>query len=83
MLLDRKKEVIISGGFNIYASDLEAVLSRHENISEAAVVGVASTEWGETPVAFVVTRAPRGPGADEIRTWANEQLGKLQRLART
>ena len=55
--MDRKKDMIISGGFNIYPSDLEAILAGHEAIAEAAVVGVASDRWGETPVAFVVLKA--------------------------
>ena len=46
--------MIISGGFNIYPSDLEAQLREHAAVAEAAVVGVPSTQWGETPVAFVV-----------------------------
>jgi long-chain acyl-CoA synthetase len=52
-LMDRRKDMIISGGFNVYPSDLEAVLIRHPAVAEAAVVGVASERWGETPVAFV------------------------------
>jgi len=55
-LLDRKKDMVISGGFNVYPSDLEAVLIRHPAVAEAAVVGVASERWGETPVAFVVLK---------------------------
>ena len=80
-LMDRKKDMIISGGFNIYPSDLEAILSRHEAVAESAVVGVASDKWGETPVAFVVLRAGRAERADEIRDWLNGQVGKTQRLA--
>ena len=53
-LMDRKKDMIISGGFNIYPSDLEAVLAQHSDVVEAAVVAMPSDEWGETPVAFVV-----------------------------
>jgi acyl-CoA synthetase (AMP-forming)/AMP-acid ligase II len=80
-LLDRRKDMIISGGFNIYPSDLESVLSKHEAIKEAAVVGVPSRQWGETPVAFVVLKPKHTASADEIRAWANERLGKTQRLA--
>jgi long-chain acyl-CoA synthetase len=80
VLMDRKKDMIISGGFNIYPSDLEAVLAGHAAIAEAAVVGVASERWGETPVAFVVLKAGRSHGAEEIRDWLNGQVGKTQRL---
>src|SRR4051812_13213447 len=58
-LMDRKKDMNISGGFNIYPSDLEAVLVKHDDVVEAAVVAMPSEEWGETPVAFVVLK----PGA--------------------
>ena len=80
-LLDRRKDMIISGGFNIYPSDLESVVIRHEAIEEVAVVGVPSRQWGETPVAFVVLKPGRAATAEEIRAWANERLGKTQRLA--
>ena len=80
-LLDRRKDMIISGGFNIYPSDLESVLSKHDAIKEAAVVGVPSRQWGETPVAFVVLKPGSTAVAEEIRAWANERLGKTQRLA--
>jgi acyl-CoA synthetase (AMP-forming)/AMP-acid ligase II len=79
-LMDRRKDMIISGGFNIYPSDLEAVLRRHAGVADAAVVGVASAQWGETPVAFVVPAAD-APREEELRAWANAQLGKTQRLA--
>ena len=84
-LMDRKKDMIISGGFNIYPSDLEAVLVQHPAVAEAAVVGVASQRWGETPVAFVVVGVgARGTAiatTTELRDWANARLGKTQRLA--
>ncbi len=86
-LLDRKKDMIISGGFNIYPTDLEAVLRGHPAVAEAAVVGMPSERWGETPVAFVVLRPGAGAGADaaasqaELLDFANGQLGKMQRLA--
>jgi acyl-CoA synthetase (AMP-forming)/AMP-acid ligase II len=81
-LMDRAKDMIISGGFNIYPSDLEAVLVSLPGVVEAAVVGVASEAWGETPVAFVVARAGvPGTDAETLRAAANARLGKTQRLA--
>jgi acyl-CoA synthetase (AMP-forming)/AMP-acid ligase II len=84
ILMDRRKDMIISGGFNVYPSDLEAELRQHPAVADVAVVGVPSIEWGETPVAFVVRR----PGfydstdsADSIRQWMNDRVGKTQRLA--
>lgn len=80
-LMDRKKDMIISGGFNIYPSDLEAVLLKDPAVGEAAVVGVASEQWGETPVAFVVRKAGDTTDAEAIRARVNGGLGKTQRLA--
>jgi acyl-CoA synthetase (AMP-forming)/AMP-acid ligase II len=80
-LMDRRKDMIISGGFNVYPSDLEAVLVQHPAVAEAAVVGVASQRWGETPVAFVVTEVGAGGTANQLRDWTNARLGKTQRLA--
>ena len=80
-LLDRKKDMIISGGFNIFPSDLEAVLRQHADVAECAVVGVPSTRWGETPIAFVVLRAGSSANAEQISAWMNERVGKTQRLS--
>lgn len=82
VLMDRKKDMIISGGFNVYPSDLEDVLRRHPGVAEAAVVGVPSEVWGETPVGFVVLRGKNQPGCEELLAWVNARLGKTQRLAR-
>jgi acyl-CoA synthetase (AMP-forming)/AMP-acid ligase II len=81
ILFDRKKDMIISGGFNIYPSDLEAVLREHPAVLEAAVVGVASEQWGETPVAFVVRRAGSELNATALMQWLNARVGKTQRLS--
>jgi acyl-CoA synthetase (AMP-forming)/AMP-acid ligase II len=80
-LLDRKKDVIISGGFNVYATDLESVLSRHPAVAEVAVIGVPSERWGETPVALVVLRAGMAATAEELREYCNERVGKAQRVS--
>jgi acyl-CoA synthetase (AMP-forming)/AMP-acid ligase II len=79
-LMDRKKDMIISGGFNIYPSDLEAVLTKHDDVLEAAVVAMPSEEWGETPVAFVVMKAGASVDAPGLKAWTNERVGKFQRL---
>jgi acyl-CoA synthetase (AMP-forming)/AMP-acid ligase II len=81
VLVDRKKDMIISGGFNIYPGDLEAVLREHPAVAEVAVVGLASREWGETPVAFVVARTGHADDEERIKAWANERLGRMQRIA--
>ncbi|EAQ03774.1 4-coumarate-CoA ligase, putative [Pseudooceanicola batsensis HTCC2597] len=80
-LLDRKKDMIISGGFNIYAADLEAVLRKHPDVADVAVIAIPSREWGETPLGLVVPRRPEAD-AEAIRDWTNDQLGKTQRLSR-
>ena len=81
VLQDRRKDLIISGGFNIYPSDLEAVLRVHPGVADVAVVGVPSDEWGETPVAFCVLRQGAQDDAESLRAWANAQVGKTQRLS--
>ncbi len=79
-LIDRKKDMLISGGFNVYPSDLEAVLRQHPAVLEAAVVGVPSLQWGETPAAFVVLQPGAAPSAEELLNWVNAQVGRTQRL---
>jgi long-chain acyl-CoA synthetase len=80
-LMDRRKDMVISGGFNIYPSDLEAVLRGHDAVADVAVVGVASEQWGETPVAFVVARPGETITAPELLLWVNAKLGKMQRIS--
>lgn len=80
-LLDRKKDMIISGGFNIYAADLEAVLRAHSDVAAVAVIAIPSPDWGETPLGFAVLNKGAHISADDLRIWANDQLGKTQRLS--
>jgi acyl-CoA synthetase (AMP-forming)/AMP-acid ligase II len=80
-LIDRRKDMIISGGFNIYPSDIEAALAEHPEVAEASVIGVPSPEWGETPVAFVALKEGTAVDAEELRAWVNARLGKTQRLS--
>jgi acyl-CoA synthetase (AMP-forming)/AMP-acid ligase II len=79
-LVGRAKDMIISGGFNIYPNDLEAELAKEPGVVEAAVVGVPSRKWGESPVGFVVLREGAA-AADAILGAVNARLGKTQRLA--
>jgi acyl-CoA synthetase (AMP-forming)/AMP-acid ligase II len=79
-LMDRAKDMIISGGFNIYPSDLEGVLAQHPGVVECAVIGAPDEEWGETPVGFVVLRD--GGDMAEVLSFANAKVGRTQRLNR-
>lgn len=80
-ILDRKKDVIISGGFNIYASDLETVLLDHPDVQHAAVFAKASDRWGETPAAAVVLASGADATGELLRDWANARLGRLQQIS--
>ncbi|MEE4277170.1 MAG: AMP-binding protein [Halieaceae bacterium] len=79
-IVDRKKDMILSGGQNIYPQDIEAVLVEHEQVDDVAVIGVPSERWGETPLALVVPKAQTLDMA-ELLHWANGRLGRQQRLA--
>lgn len=80
-LLGRSKDMIISGGFNIYPVDLEGVLLGLPGVEEAAVIGMASERWGETPVGFVSGAKGVQLETADLLAAANAQLGKTQRLS--
>jgi acyl-CoA synthetase (AMP-forming)/AMP-acid ligase II len=73
-LVDRKKDLIISGGVNVFPRDIEEVAVRHPEILEAAVFGVDDSKWGESPVAAVRLVAGAAAQADDIRAWINERV---------
>ncbi|MEF8718489.1 MAG: AMP-binding protein [Candidatus Accumulibacter necessarius] len=80
-LVDRKKDMIDSGGVKIYPKDVEEVAARHPAVREVAVFGVAHEKWGETPVAAVLLRAGAAVSAGELLDWINERVGaRYQRL---
>lgn len=79
-IVDRKKDMILSGGQNIYPQDIEAILTTHPQVREVAVIGLPSKRWGETPVALVVPEQTDANSA-ALREWANTRLGKQQRIA--
>ncbi|MEI6459330.1 MAG: class I adenylate-forming enzyme family protein [Pseudomonadota bacterium] len=80
-LIGRKKDMIISGGINVYPIDLERALIDHPAVHEAAVVGAPSAEWGETPVAFITLNDGASVSPEEVRIFANAKLGKMQRIS--
>ena len=80
ILLDRRKDMIISGGFNVYPSDIESVLQTHPSVQDSAVVGMVSADWGEVPVAYVVLKESSSMNADDLLEWTNSRVGKTQRL---
>jgi long-chain acyl-CoA synthetase len=81
-LVDRKKDMIDSGGVKIYPKDIEEIAARHPAVLEVAVFGVPHEKWGETPLATVVLKQPRSVSAEELRDWINERVGaRYQRVS--
>ncbi|MEH6494107.1 MAG: 4-coumarate--CoA ligase, partial [Pseudomonas marincola] len=80
-LLDRKKDMILSGGFNIYAADIETELLKHPAVSDVAVIAIPSEEWGETPLGLIVLEKDVFNTEEEIKDWVNSRLGKTQRVS--
>ncbi len=77
-LVDRSKDMIISGGSNIYPREIEEVLLLHPAIAECSVIGVADAEWGEVPVAFVVASGER-PAREAFDTLCLDHLARYKR----
>jgi acyl-CoA synthetase (AMP-forming)/AMP-acid ligase II len=80
-LVDRKKDLIISGGVNVYPRDIEEIVVQHPAVSEVAVFGIPHEKWGETPLAAVVLRQPNAVTAAELKDWINERIeARYQRV---
>ncbi len=80
-IMGRAKDMIISGGFNIYPRDLEEVLLKQPGVVDAAVIGVESRQWGETPLGFIVAEKGVELDVQAVMESANSELGKTQRLS--
>ncbi|PNG32068.1 AMP-dependent synthetase [Pseudomonas protegens] len=78
-LTDRSKDVIISGGSNIYPREVEEVLMQHPGVFEVCVVGQADAEWGESVVAFVVLRCPGGLDAQALNQWFVTRMASFKK----
>jgi fatty-acyl-CoA synthase len=76
-IVDRKKDMIISGGFNIYASEVEAALTGHPSVSSAAVSGVPGERWGEIVTAFVVARSGQEIDGPALQDFVKQAKGSM------
>lgn len=80
-LVDRKKDLVISGGVNVYPRDIEEVAIRHPDVLDVAVFGVPDDRWGESPIAAVRLREDATTTADELRDWINANVeARFQRV---
>ena len=80
-LVDRKKDMIISGGVNVYPRDIEEIAVQHPAVQEAAVLGIPHDKWGETPLAMVVLQEAASADPEELKDWINERVSaKFQRV---
>ncbi|MBL8349054.1 MAG: AMP-binding protein [Burkholderiaceae bacterium] len=80
-LVDRKKDMIISGGFNVFPADIEAVVGQHPEVLDVTVIGIPHDKWGESPLALVIRRPGADSAAETLMDWANGRLARHQRLA--
>jgi acyl-CoA synthetase (AMP-forming)/AMP-acid ligase II len=82
-LVDRIKDMIVTGGVNVYPRDIEEVIVGHPDVCEAAVFGMPDDKWGETPVAAVTVTRAASLQPEALRTWINERVAaKFQRVSR-
>jgi long-chain acyl-CoA synthetase len=80
-LVDRKKDMIISGGVNVYPRDIEEIIVQHPDVMEAAVFGIPDEKWGETPVAAITLVKTANMSTEELVHWTNERVSaKFQRI---
>jgi len=80
-ILGRKKDMIISGGLNIYAADIENLLATHSDVADCAVIAIPHEKWGETPLALVTLKQDSVVSESELKGWINERVNKYQRVA--
>lgn len=79
-IVDRKKDMIISGGFNVFPTDVEAIVGQHPDVMDVTVIGVPHPKWGESCLALVISAFGASPDPEAIKAWSNERLAKTQRL---
>ncbi|GHO43327.1 o-succinylbenzoate--CoA ligase [Ktedonospora formicarum] len=77
-VLDRRSDLIISGGENVYPAEIESVLLSHSEVQEAGVCGSDDARWGQVPIAFVRLRTGSTTGSDELLTYATRFLARYK-----
>ena len=78
-IVDRKKDMVVSGGYNIYSKEVELVLRRHQAVADAAVIGVPDPAFGESVVAFVECEAGQNVQADELINWCGTEIASYKK----
>ena len=81
VLVDRIKDMIISGGFNVFPADIEEIIGQHPDILDVTVIGVPDERWGETPLALVIMRGDATFDPMAMVSWCNTRLAKHQRIS--
>ncbi|MBL8658473.1 MAG: AMP-binding protein [Rhodospirillales bacterium] len=80
-LVDRIKDMIITGGVNVFPKDIEEILIQHPAVGDVAVFGVADDKWGEVPIAAIVTREGESASREDLVAWTNSRVdAKFQRI---
>jgi o-succinylbenzoate---CoA ligase len=77
-VLDRRSDLIISGGENIYPAEIEAVLAAHQDVLEAGVTSREDVAWGQVPIAYIVKREGTSPSVEELEQFCEERLAKYK-----
>ena len=77
-LVDRAKDMIISGGFNVYSAEVERALMAHPGVQDCAVIGLRDEKWGERVVAVLQPRPGGTLDADEVRVFVKERIGAVK-----
>jgi O-succinylbenzoic acid--CoA ligase len=77
-VLDRRSDLIISGGENVYPAEIENVLSKHPDVFEAGVTGTEDEKWGQVPLAFVVLHQGAELGESELLAYCREYLASYK-----
>ena len=81
-LVDRKKDMIDSGGVKVYPRDIEEIVAHHPDVHEVAVFGIPNEKWGETPIAAIILRPGADARPDELKDWINDRVGaRYQRVS--